>query len=68
MEDNIIDKVNKIDKEISFIDAIEDLINRQSRENESNTPDFILAKYLLTCLEAFEEATRSRDEFFGVDV
>lgn len=39
------------------------LLNRASRENESNTPDFILAGYLMNCLEAFEDATRQREGF-----
>ena len=28
------------------------IINKYSLENESNTPDFILAEYLMKCLEA----------------
>ena len=67
MKDSIDHRIEKIDKEISFIEAVEHLINKQSRENESDTPDFILAKYLSKCLEAFEEATRDRDAFFGRD-
>lgn len=44
---------------------IEEAINRASRENASNTPDFILAEYLMGCLEAFERATNERREWFG---
>lgn len=44
---------------------LEMAINRHSRENESNTPDFILAKYMLACLEAFETASRSREAWYG---
>jgi len=40
-------------------------INRCSRENISNTPDFILAEYLLSCLAAFESASRRREEWYG---
>lgn len=36
-------------------------INRASRENVSNTPDFVLAKYLSRCLAAFEDATNERE-------
>ena len=35
-------------------------INRASRENGSNTPDFILADYLAGCLEIFDRASRHR--------
>jgi hypothetical protein len=41
-------------------------INRVSAENESDTPDFILAEYLVDCLAAFDKATRARDEWYGV--
>jgi len=40
-------------------------INRCSRENISNTPDFILAEYLLSCLAAFESASMRREEWYG---
>jgi len=34
-------------------------------ENGSNTPDFILAKYLADCLEAFNSASRHRERWYG---
>ena len=36
------------------------LINRHSKEKESNTPDYVLAKYLCGCLDAFNCATVER--------
>ena len=45
---------------------IERLINHYSRENNSNTPDFILAEYLNDCLEAFEKASKARENWYGV--
>lgn len=47
---------------VSLKKEIERAINAHSRESASDTPDFILAKYLIGCLEAFEEATLLRDE------
>jgi len=44
---------------------LEGLLNSFSRENESNTPDFILAEYMLTCLAAFEKASVRREAWFG---
>jgi hypothetical protein len=41
------------------------LLNRHSRENASNTPDFILAEFMLTCLAAFEHTSRERERWFG---
>jgi hypothetical protein len=43
------------------------LLNRASRENASNTPDFILAQYLIGCLEAFETAVQQRETWYGRD-
>lgn len=34
-------------------------------ENESNTPDFLLADYLMRCLQTWEAVTRRRDEWYG---
>lgn len=44
---------------------IQQAINRACRENASNTPDFILAEYLMACLEAYERASRTRETWFG---
>jgi hypothetical protein len=45
----------------SFQHQLTELINAHSLENRSNTPDRILAAYLVRCLEVFDEATRARD-------
>lgn len=42
-----------------------DLINRHSKENDSNTPDFILAQYLRDCLDAFNKASNTRETWYG---
>lgn len=49
----------------SLADDIRAAINRRSRENVSNTPDFILAEYMLACLNAFETAVGDRDGWYG---
>ena len=46
---------------------IETAINRASRENESNTPDFILAQFLEGCLAAFDQAVQQRENWYGRD-
>jgi len=43
------------------------LIGRHSRENASGTPNHILARYLARCLDAFDDATRSRDGWWDFD-
>ena len=44
---------------------IENIINKASAENESDTPDFILAEYLIDCLKAFNKATNKRQGWYG---
>lgn len=38
------------------------LLNWHSKENGSNTPDFILADYLIDCLNAWDKAVTRRTE------
>lgn len=42
------------------------LINRHSKENGSDTPDFVLAQYLQHCLDAFNYATRYRQSVIEI--
>lgn len=49
----------------SFERRLEALINEFSRESESNTPDFIQARYMNECLGAFVRATNRRDSWHG---
>ena len=53
----------QIDKRILRKD-IENSINKYSAENESNTPDWILAEYLMDCLVAFDKATNKREDWY----
>lgn len=41
------------------------LINRHSMENGSDTPDFLLARYLVACLETFHSIVMRREEWYG---
>lgn len=50
-----------------FEKELEKLINYHSIENESDTPDFILAEYMKACLDAFNVGTRKRDKWYGRD-
>ena len=47
-----------------FRTELEKLINRYSKENGSNTPDFILAEYLILSLEAFDRAVVARSKWY----
>lgn len=42
-----------------FQGELENLLNRYSVEQFSNTPDYILAQYLMDCLRTYETAVGS---------
>jgi hypothetical protein len=44
------------------------VLNCASREGCSDTPDFILAEYMLSALECFETACRDREKWYGRQV
>lgn len=50
----------KLEKELAG------LINSVSRENDSNTPDFLLAEFMMNCLDAFERTNNKRETWYGV--
>lgn len=50
-----------------FRKDLQNLINIHSIENGSNTPDFILADYLMMCLSNFEKTVKVREKWYGRD-
>ena len=50
-----------------FEKELSNLINKHSKENESNTPDYILAMFIGGCLKAFNQAVQQRETWFGRD-
>ncbi len=50
---------------MAFQEELIDLLNRHSVENESDTPDFILAQVLLGCLKVWNDAVLKRDAWYG---
>ena len=52
---------------MNFEKELEKLINQCSEENGSNTPDFILAQYLVACLAAWNTACQQRETWYGRD-
>ena len=53
---------------MDFRKELETVINKFSKENGSDTPDFILAEYLVGCLNAFDRATTQREKWYGNEV
>lgn len=52
---------------MSFRDDLERLIHQHGMCNVSNTPDRILAGYLMAALAAFDNCVAARDEHYGID-
>ncbi len=51
-------------REHDFRKVLGDLLNSHSMEEGSNTPDFILARFLTGCLKSFDEAVSGRDVWY----
>lgn len=41
------------------------ILNKYSQENRSNTPDYMLADYMLGCLNVYENTISAREKWFG---
>ena len=50
-----------------FEQELEQLLNRLFAEHGSNTPDFILARYLVACLIAWNVGVARREVWYGRD-
>ena len=48
-----------------FREELQSLLNVHSKENGSDTPDWILADYLSDCLASFDLAVRRREKWYG---
>ena len=44
---------------------LKEMINRNSLENTSDTPDFILAEFLTECLGAWDRAFAKRKDWYS---
>jgi len=49
-----------------FKKDLESLIYTYCMETDSDTPDYILAEYMASCLKAFNKATQARDAHLGI--
>jgi len=47
------------------LEELRELLNKHSREGQSNTPDFLLRDFIVGCLEAFEKTVRQREAWYG---
>jgi len=53
-----------VPRETQFHRELSSLLNRYSKENGSNTPDFLLASYLTGCLYTFNSIVNAREEWY----
>lgn len=53
-------------RDANFRAELTSLLNCYSKENGSNTPDFILAQFMVGCLATFDAAVSRRSEWYGV--
>lgn len=51
-----------LQKRAKFQQELQTLINRHNREEDSNTPDFLLAEYIQGCLSIYEHTVTKRDQ------
>jgi hypothetical protein len=49
----------------TFRRELTSVLNRYSKENGSNTPDFLLADYLIECIKTFDKVTRHREQWYS---
>lgn len=59
------DPAHPSNRDAAFLVALTSTINSHSRENGSDTPDFILGQFLMTCLTAFDVAVSKRTKWYG---
>lgn len=59
-------QTTKGESPIAFERELQILINNHSKENDSNTPDYILANFLSNCLKAFNGAVILKEVHLGL--
>jgi len=59
-------KTIEFDKTPTFREELEQLLNKYSKENGSDTPDFVLAELIISLLEAFDQAVVTRDTWYNI--
>ncbi len=53
------------DHDADFATELRTLLNRYSKENESDTPDYVLRDFLINALMAFDLAVAERERWYG---
>lgn len=53
---------------MTFQEELTNLINKHSLENESNTPDYILAEFLKGALDIYNTTMKKRGKWHSADI
>jgi len=56
-----------VTNDTKFYRELTSLLNKYNKENDSNTPDYILINYILGCLRTFNHVISQRDSWHGVE-
>lgn len=67
-EETSMSDVSEMGPTSSLESLLADALNRYSAENDSDTPDFILAQFLLGCLAAWNHSVKRREQWYGRNV
>lgn len=57
--------LNSKEERMTVVREFAEVINRNSLEQPSNTPDFALAEYLVQQLEAYNSISKVRADYWG---
>ena len=60
----MVDKIQNIYRNDEFKKELELLINKYSIENESDTPDWIIAEYMMNSLQIFNNTINQREKWY----
>lgn len=59
------EQMRKSQRDMEFEKELTSLINRHSMEQDSNTPDYILAHAMMEALQSFQRNVSFRERWYG---
>jgi hypothetical protein len=68
LDDDMLALIREEEREKTFEEELDNLLNKHSMENDSGTPDFILASYLKGCLDLWNTTVALRANWRGESV
>lgn len=65
---NTVYRARRVEEVGEFQVELEELINRHSIENGSDTPDRLLAEYLVGCINIYNQTVKARDRWYDIQL